>query len=64
MHCRDREAFARAFLVFAQASQLDIPSGSAELYWIVLQQYPWELVKRGLQRAMQRRWSAFPPRRP
>jgi hypothetical protein len=61
MHCRDREAFAQAFLVFAQASQLDIPPGSAELYWIVLQQYPWELVERGLQRAMRRRRSTFPP---
>jgi hypothetical protein len=61
MHCRDREAFAQAFLVFAQASQLDIPPGSAELYWIVLQQYPWELVERGIQREMRCRWSAFPP---
>jgi hypothetical protein len=34
MHCRDREAFAQAFLVFAQASQLAIPPGSAEFYWL------------------------------
>ena len=61
MYCRDREAFAQAFLVFAQASQLAIPPGSAEFYWIVLQQYPWELVERGLQRVMRRRWSTFPP---
>jgi len=61
MHSWNREVFAQGLVVFAQASQLDISPGSAELYWVVLQQYPWELVERGLQRAMRRRWSAFPP---
>jgi hypothetical protein len=57
---RDREPFAQAMLVLAEAIQQKLVDGHLERHWSILQRYPWSLVEKGLQQAMCRRWFEFP----
>jgi hypothetical protein len=56
----DREPFARAILVLAEAVQIQLSDGYLDLHRSILQRYPWPIVDRGLQKAMCRRWVQFP----
>jgi hypothetical protein len=57
---QDRESFAQAILVLAETTGIDLPDGSLARHWSILQQYPWPIVERGLQKAMCRRWVQSP----
>jgi hypothetical protein len=60
MEPQDREVFAEAMLVLAEAVERKIPDGDLELHWSILQRYPWPMVEKGLRQAMCRRWFEFP----
>jgi hypothetical protein len=47
MDSQDRDRFARALLVLAEVTRLEIPEGYPELLWTVLAHYPWPVVERG-----------------
>lgn len=57
---QDREPFAQAMLVLAEAIQMQLSDGYLDLHWSILHWYPWPLVERGLRKAMCRRWVQFP----